>query len=513
MTALHIVETGRGERRAFLAPSILFLFCLACRAPSFGNPLVGLDEGFYLFVGGQMLHGALPYVDIWDRKPIGLFLIYAFFHLFGPYRIWAYQIGAALCVWLTSVILMRMARKVAPPGGAFVSGLIYIASLNLANGEGGQSPVFYNLLVVLAMALILGVNGAGVPPARIRRAGRWAMALFGLALQINYMPVFEGCFAGLYLLWLLHRAGAGFGDCVREGAVWIGIALVPTALTMGFYAATGHLHEWWFANFVSIFRRGLRPRALVLHQARKLLLFAIPPLLCIPLRRILCGDVTAAENRDLRFIDLWAFAAAGGVAVFRGGWYTHYALPMFAPLSLLAAPLWRRKAGRAWGLALLCVAVVKGQFVVQKRQHRGDDAATFRAMLETVSRPPGCVFIYNGPVVLYDFIRYCPLTDHPFPGHFDEESERGATGMDVDRELSRILAARPLYIISREPPLPYEDLRARTEVHAVLDAAYRPVGRFIGRDKFIVIYRLRGGEPAAEQERSGEGIVSAPSAG
>ncbi|MGJ3625795.1 hypothetical protein AB5I41_00100 [Sphingomonas sp. MMS24-JH45] len=32
---------------------------------------------YYLLVGDRLFHGALPYVDVWDRKPVGLFLVFA----------------------------------------------------------------------------------------------------------------------------------------------------------------------------------------------------------------------------------------------------------------------------------------------------------------------------------------------------------------------------------------------------------------------------------------------------
>ena len=69
-----------------------------CSAPpSFGNPVIGSDEGdeqFYLLVGDRMLHGLLPYVDVWDRKPVGLFLVYAAIRLLGGEGIWQYQLAA-----------------------------------------------------------------------------------------------------------------------------------------------------------------------------------------------------------------------------------------------------------------------------------------------------------------------------------------------------------------------------------------------------------------------------------
>lgn len=60
--------------RAF---AVFFLVALVLRAPWLGDPLFHADEQFYLLMGDQLWHGVLPYVDLWDRKPLGLFLIYA----------------------------------------------------------------------------------------------------------------------------------------------------------------------------------------------------------------------------------------------------------------------------------------------------------------------------------------------------------------------------------------------------------------------------------------------------
>ncbi|WNM09019.1 hypothetical protein RI056_02795 [Komagataeibacter nataicola] len=85
-----------------------------------------------------MLHGAIPFVDVWDRKPLGLFIIYAFFHLFAPYQLWAYQLGALLSVCLTAIVVMKMARCVASATGALFAALLYVAWLDLAGGQGGS---------------------------------------------------------------------------------------------------------------------------------------------------------------------------------------------------------------------------------------------------------------------------------------------------------------------------------------------------------------------------------------
>ncbi|MBL7439409.1 hypothetical protein INQ32_27005, partial [Escherichia coli] len=55
-----------------LLAALLLVVAVVARAAQFGNPVIQVDDEFYLLTGDRMLHGALPYVDIWDRKPIGL---------------------------------------------------------------------------------------------------------------------------------------------------------------------------------------------------------------------------------------------------------------------------------------------------------------------------------------------------------------------------------------------------------------------------------------------------------
>ena len=90
----------------------ILLFTVLLRVWDFGNPVIHVDEQFYLLVGDRMLHGAVPYLDIWDRKPIGLFLLYAFFRLLPGDGILAYQFAACASAALTALIVREGARSV-----------------------------------------------------------------------------------------------------------------------------------------------------------------------------------------------------------------------------------------------------------------------------------------------------------------------------------------------------------------------------------------------------------------
>ncbi len=489
------------DKNRTVFPVALLLFAIFCRAATFGNPLVHIDEQFYMFTGGRILQGDLPYVQIWDRKPLGLFLLYAFFHLFGPWRFWAYQIGALLSVWGTALLLMRMAGTIASRKGAFVAALLYITWLNLAGGEGGQSPVFYNLLVVAAMALVLFRVVLAVPSDRtLRNTGCQAMLLVGLALQVKYTAVFEGLFLGIFLLWDNWRVRNSVSVVIRNALLWCILAVLPTVIVAAVYYAGGYGHDWLFANVESIFLRGSRSAATLRANKARLLLLAAPLVISAMAG---CGyrlkygaPLKGTAVSALQFLSLWALSACVGVAVF-GGWYTHYALPLLPPLTLLCAPLWDIPKGRIYFTLLLLAAVFFGQKDIHKHMKQHGDDHDLNQMVASMSRPIGCMFVYQGPIILYDVLPWCGLTTHPFPGHFNEYTERQATGIDPQKELQHVLAASPEYVVTEEPAWPEENLAVRSQLYEVLRSRYHEYykRKQSKKDEFLVFYKLNDGKP------------------
>src|SRR5262249_22169221 len=70
-------------RVAWTMPAVLTVAAVVAvilieRLPTIGFAYLNVDESAYLAIGEAILHGAVPYVDIIDRKPVGLYLIYAF---------------------------------------------------------------------------------------------------------------------------------------------------------------------------------------------------------------------------------------------------------------------------------------------------------------------------------------------------------------------------------------------------------------------------------------------------
>lgn len=422
------------SRQALCLGAIL-LFGFLLRLPMLGDPAYKLDEQFYLWVGDRLLHGDLPYVNIWDRKPIGLFLIYAFARLFGGMGFVEYQLLATFAAIGTSACIFAMTRRAAGDVPGAISGMLYLLWLEVAEGGGGQSPVFYGLPVAAAAMLLLHPSDAND-----RRRAFGAMALIGIAIQIKYTVLFEGMFFGLVAAArALRRNGV---RALPEIALLALTALVPTMLAIGVYAALGHFGDFWFANFTSIFLRGATSASDLHYRTEMALLRMVPLGTCIAasiweLRR-------EPDKRGWQLFMLGWCAAAIYAFFSLGVLYSHYLLPVFLPLSAAAAPIFRRRP-LGWvlaGLAAYIPAANLGwpEFATTARSHRQMAALTALVPAD-VSR--GCMHMFDGPPILYYLTHACTVTRYPFPDHLSAEMEAHATGIDPLAETKRILAVRP----------------------------------------------------------------------
>ncbi len=468
---------------------LLALVALATRAWTFGNPVIGIDEQFYVLTGDRLLHGVLPYVDIWDRKPIGLFLIYAAGGVLFGDPVIGHQLLAALAAVLTGWLIFACARRHAGFATSLGAGAAYVAWLPVFAGVGGQSPVYFNLPIMAGAALLLGMIEAD-RPRRIFATGCAVMLLAGLALQIKYSVVFDGIFFGLTLLWLGWRSGWGLMRLAVGAVGWIACALVPTAAALAAYAALGHGAEFIQANFLSIFGDINSPLNAVLRLAA--LTFGLSPfLVCL---WIVCQrrkTIVLAE----RWIMVWFAASYAGFLAF-GVYYDHYLLPLLLPLCLIAAMAFAR-LGR-WKLA---VALVVGlglaggtaRAIVDRLGAGGGAEARALAAKITPHLDGGCLYVNEEVPILYWLTKSCLPTRFAFPEHLVLYRYEHALGVSQLGELERTLASQPTVVL--KSTMPDDDTRAaaRALLEARLHRDYRMVDQGkIGQVRYE-IHALRHG--------------------
>lgn len=442
-----LVEVWRGRHggiaQGWLSLAAYLVLALSFRAFLIGNPVVHVDEEFYLYAAQRWQEGALPYVGVWDRKPIGLFALYRLFVMAPGGGLVAYQLAGIVFTALTALVVERMAKEIAPPRAAWLAGAAYVLYMPVFNCALGQGPVFYNLPVALAALTVMEAWKRPNAPDLLAR-GVQAMALVGIAMQIKTCVVFEGMALGMMLLARGWADGWRGWRLAMACAIWAGIAILPMALALGAYAAAGHGEAFIQANFVSVFQRG--PEGPVagfrLFKETLALLPFILAILLAPGRM----PMPWAHPVALRALRLWAAAAVLGFLAF-GTWYDHYVAPMLAPLSVLAAPaLARTKPGERWyGRLLLGFGAVAGLVVMVYQVHRHGNGQQVSHLASTVRSEihGGCYFQFDGEPAFYQAVGACVPTRFAFPNHLTTYTEATAIGADPNVEVARIMLSRP----------------------------------------------------------------------
>ncbi len=466
--------------------ALLALLAVAVRFITYGNPALGFDEQFYLLVGDRMVQGELPYVDIFDRKPIGIFLIYAGIRWLGGEGFVQYKLVATLFVIATAWLIYLLARQRAERFGAGLAAALYILWLNLMEGEGGQTPVFYNLLVIGAAWQLFAALRA---PDRLVPRGALALLLIGLALQIKYTVVFEGMFFGLAFLWLAWTQRMAWGRLVAFATVMVALALLPTALVLLYYWGVGEADAFIFANFSS---NAYKENGSSLVQLFKLVELSA---LFLPLGVVAVVGHRAIRDKMVRpdgqMVRLWLVASVLGVLLYWRFSAPHYAIPLLAPLCVLLAPA--LDARPRLGAAIAALALIAGQVVqIQLAAMKGGDAA-MRAVAAAAKPDRGVIFVYNGYPGLY-LLTGSPLPSRwSFPGHLNTQDENNPRALGVDPlvETRRILDANPDAIVDTFPAYALGNRETRALLHRVIAERYRPVLCVATRDRTRVIYRQK----------------------
>ncbi|MES2420521.1 MAG: hypothetical protein V4595_04390 [Pseudomonadota bacterium] len=475
-------------RHRWASALVLLLVAFAIRSPFFGNPVIHSDEQFYLLVGDRLLQGAWPFVDIFDRKPVGLFLIFAAIRSVGGDGVLMYQLAATLVAAATAWLVVRIVDRLSPddasPVASLGAGLVYLVWIIVFDGAGGQSAVWGNALMAAAALLVLDTT-RGHRHISMRGAG--AMLLIGIAMQIKYTAMFEGIFFGLTLLWTAHRNGRSIGRLAADASLWIGAALLPTALAWAVYAAAGHGDAFVFANFLSIF--GQQDDDTVRSNLLKLLGGAA---LSLPLAWL------AWRGRQAGSFALGWVAAAVIALLIMHTFELLYILPLALPLSVAAGtglngPTARKTIFRL--TAVLVFGALSATILTTIRIGRRGNARQIAQLVQLIGQQPrGCMFAYGSEPILYFLTRSCLPTPYIFRSHLGQTTESHGTGIDPVVEVTRLLAARPGVIVVRAAK-PSTSLATQALVLRAIAARYRLVGSVKIGGLSQSVYRLRTAAP------------------
>ncbi len=433
---------------------LLCAVTIVSRLQILGNPIAGWDEDFYLTAARFMTEGAVPYVDFWDRKPIGIFLIYYPAALFpGWVGVFAYQAMGMASIIATGVLIQRFARSLGWSAGGGWAAIFYSLWTILLKGHDGQTPVFYNLLVISTAYLI-------VKSMSLKEGGFYyrltAMVLCGVALQIKYSAIFESVYFGLYLVAADIAAGSRLHRLALRTASYALAGLAPSLIVAAWYFAHGFGDPFIQANITANLSRGSDPLSMLARNfAVTGAIVALP--VAAGLWQMFRDGPWGHRPQKQRFLLGWLLAAIVGF-VFFPPWFDHYALPLLMVACLAAACWLNRMEYRPRVLfAIAAVIALAGQALFY---FRGLDQGSPQQLTEladavgtnAANDSSGKLFIYRAPHALYWLTHRSAPTRFLFNGTLSTSRERPSLDIKQEDEINRIFGTeKPQVVVMRSP--------------------------------------------------------------
>lgn len=404
---------------------IVLVICSTVLGRSFTAVSPGMgDAQLFAYIGEKWSEGYVPYVDVWDIKPPGIFLVTALASAFAPksFALLAMIEGVFITGCIATVFLI-LRRLGAPSRAVFLGTAVCAVAANLQYyNQGGTLTEIYLLWPAALSMLAFFKSLPHLMPKHLLLAGFFAgiatsFKLVGLAPLLAQLTF-------LLLVCVFGQYGLRSVSCAAMTCL-AGFLLAWLPWLIYFYWADGFL-ELIKASFIYPFLYGAasqKPVAVsALHLAERLhpigavavAAFFGALLMSVRGYRVLAQASPSAFDwrKPERWLDGWAlltilwllFDFLGAIA--GGRYYPHYFLAMSASLSVMAAIAY-------W-------------HIVERADEGGRQSETVSVFVLVLIL--GATFLAQVPDIrrLGDAVRQ-PRADHPLSSYLNTIHGRGDT--------------------------------------------------------------------------------------
>ncbi len=201
------------------------------------------DEGVYAYIGQQILRGEIPYRDVIDIKPPGIYYLYAIgIYLFGD-KTESIRLFTAFYSLFTIGAVYLTARCLRGVPTALSAALIYCTYSTLPHLHGGSSntEVFLALPLVLSIYFLLGINND-------RRTNLVLSGFFaGTAMVVKTVAITQVSVIIVFLA-LFQTAGRGYRRVLSDIFFFCLPILILATGVLAYFAAVGALEDFVYWN-------------------------------------------------------------------------------------------------------------------------------------------------------------------------------------------------------------------------------------------------------------------------
>lgn len=234
-TEKALVAIRDNRKKIILGGLAIVALTLLLRLPYVHYAKLNPDETIYAVIGREILHGAVPYRDVWELKPPLIFYLYAgIFLLVGSSSLVPVHVFAVIVMAATALALANIARKEWGNAAGLIAGLGmagYSTAGWMTEVNAAETELF--LLFPQVMAVDRFIH---------KRPDKLARDLFLAGFLAGIAAMFKQPAAGLIVLMVLWVAVAPLVKKRRfmtESALIGGAILVPLIFSIYFLSEGG----------------------------------------------------------------------------------------------------------------------------------------------------------------------------------------------------------------------------------------------------------------------------------
>ena len=453
------VEVGRSRCSDVTAVALFALITAGLHVPGLLDGPT-LDGAVFTEIAVELRDGLLPYRDLWDHKPPGIYAAFAlaqtalpgFDPWLGP---WLLSIAASVLIaGLTYMLLLGGGWWAALAGGSIVA--VYVSMYPISLGGGQTEP--FAVAALLASYALAGRSGMSL------RAGAACGALAAVAVTTSLLALPAVLAVGIMVA--RPRTQPGASRAVARLLAFVLVGFIVLGVAMGAATVAGILPDAWSAlvsyngAFVAVNRA--RVSDLVAIGSSSILFLA--PLL-VPCATGLSRWV---RTRGLATSTVAAvvWAGATSLAILASGRLEpHYLILIVPPLALLAVPAGRAtmadwRGGPMPGIAVVAVTALVATSATISLWLRTSPYANqpqvraVAAWLRSQRAESGALFVWGNEPDLYYEADLTPATAfvYVFP-----LLTPGYGGPELSRSVAQALAERmPRWVIDAGSQRPGE---------------------------------------------------------
>lgn len=463
---------------------VFILTSLVLRFYSFFQGVIDHDESTYLIIGRDIALGKHLYVDVTDTKPVGIFLIYAFFYKVFGYSIFLTRFVVSMVVALTSWFLYLVAQRLSfKKEVAFAAGLIYIFYTSVWSqfGISPNTEQFFNLTTAAGLLFLL-------------KGSKWSYLvsglIFGVGFIIKYLVLFDFLFLfGFFMARELYLAKWKIAETGIFKYLLAGVGFsVPFLLSNVYFYLIGDFEAFRYITYELPSKYGENPAGwgyivMLLDFAGRF----------FPLTLMFFYGLFSKREISGRWQVGMFLAWISGILIaiyLPGKSFDHYTIQLMLPFSLVAALFFHPQmkkakivgwlAGEKVGPLLLVTIVV----IVQASAIAGvvsekDSPRKVASYLNQTMKPGDTLYLSNYKHIVYYLTKKeCP-TKYVHPTILTNPAHSKAFGVDGPGEIERIVGSKPTFIVIKKP-YPYMEV--------LINGDYKVEKTFF--DGIVIIYKI-----------------------